>query len=235
MRRGISSVLVVTETCARPQARIAATGNLPPFTEPKELSVLVSHWWLYVLELANRHWYVGIAKDVDKRFQDHCEGKGAEWTQVHPPISVRYRRCLETDDPGVAHAEEARATIAMMKRHGVEYVRGAKMVDPDPISSYVWNYARKSGACPTVIEEIMSYARAEDVPIDLWSLCTVKKADEFKSIRSSSRLNLLLKQKGLSMNDCDLADDAQKRSWARWVLRGLSPRFALYKIKLHIQ
>jgi putative endonuclease len=45
-------------------------------------------WWLYVLLCANERLYVGIAKDVDARFEAHRCGKGAFYTRLNAPVRV---------------------------------------------------------------------------------------------------------------------------------------------------
>lgn len=46
-------------------------------------------WTVYVLELADECYYVGRTQDLQKRYQQHADGKGSDWTQLHRPIEVR--------------------------------------------------------------------------------------------------------------------------------------------------
>ena len=48
-------------------------------------------WSVYVLSCTGGSLYTGIAKDVDARFEIHCQGKGAAYTRSHPPERVVYR------------------------------------------------------------------------------------------------------------------------------------------------
>jgi putative endonuclease len=45
-------------------------------------------WWLYLLACKDGRTYVGIAIDVDARFQAHLSGKGARFTRSNPPLAV---------------------------------------------------------------------------------------------------------------------------------------------------
>lgn len=47
-----------------------------------------SPWWLYVLLCERSRLYVGIAKDVQARFEAHRRGRGAFYTKVNKPICV---------------------------------------------------------------------------------------------------------------------------------------------------
>ena len=48
-------------------------------------------WWLYVLLCRGDRLYVGIAKDVEARFQLHATGKGAFFTRLNKPVRVLAR------------------------------------------------------------------------------------------------------------------------------------------------
>lgn len=54
------------------------TPGLPPAEK-------TTPWLLYILECSNGAWYTGITTDVDRRYQQHCLGKGARYTRMHPP------------------------------------------------------------------------------------------------------------------------------------------------------
>jgi putative endonuclease len=49
-------------------------------------------WWLYVLLCANDRLYVGIARNVDLRFQVHRAGKGAFYTRLNAPVRILARQ-----------------------------------------------------------------------------------------------------------------------------------------------
>lgn len=38
---------------------------------------------LYVLQLENGKYYVGKTNDITRRYNEHKEGKGCEWTKIH--------------------------------------------------------------------------------------------------------------------------------------------------------
>jgi putative endonuclease len=42
-------------------------------------------WFLYLIECSDASIYTGIALDVEARYQQHLEGKGARYTRSHPP------------------------------------------------------------------------------------------------------------------------------------------------------
>lgn len=78
--------------------------------------------YVYVLRLEgdaghDHHFYVGFTQDLTKRLHDHFHGDGAEWTKVHPPVSVM--EVFEGDK-----SDERQKTIAMMKAHGWSTTRG---------------------------------------------------------------------------------------------------------------
>lgn len=63
-------------------------------------------WWLYVLLCANERLYIGIAKDVDVRFEIHCSGKGAFYTRLNAPVRILARQ-LQPSRSAALRAEYA--------------------------------------------------------------------------------------------------------------------------------
>ena len=52
-------------------------------TKGKERIILT-----YVLKLEGGYFYVGRTDDLNKRYAEHADGKGAEWTKLHPPVTI---------------------------------------------------------------------------------------------------------------------------------------------------
>lgn len=74
--------------------------------------------FIYVLQLEHEKYYVGKSKNPKFRFRQHVEGKGTKWTKIHPPISLL--GCTPGDG-----FDEISCTLRLMKKHGIENVRGA--------------------------------------------------------------------------------------------------------------
>lgn len=45
-------------------------------------------WFVYILLCRDGSLYTGIAKDVQKRLNDHRSGKGGAYTRSHSPIRI---------------------------------------------------------------------------------------------------------------------------------------------------
>lgn len=73
---------------------------------------------IYVLKLENGKYYVGKSDDVNKRFEQHVNGKGSVWTKKHKPI------LLEKKIENVSAFEEDKTTLEYMAKYGMENVRG---------------------------------------------------------------------------------------------------------------
>jgi len=74
---------------------------------------------VYVLELNDGCYYVGITSNLNYRYSQHLSGQGAVWTRLHAPISI-LEVCM-----GDAETED-RKTIELMKKHGFKNVRGGR-------------------------------------------------------------------------------------------------------------
>ena len=80
--------------------------------------------WVYILKLQDNGWYVGYSADPETRIACHFLGRGARWTQLHPPIAV------ESLQPGTKKLEDV-ITIALMVKQGFQRVRGGQYVIVD--------------------------------------------------------------------------------------------------------
>lgn len=62
----------------------------------------VSDWYVYMVQTSKDLLYTGIATDVDRRFQEHCDtyagvtnAKGAKFFRGHQPVKVVYQEQCE--------------------------------------------------------------------------------------------------------------------------------------------
>lgn len=83
-------------------------------------------WKLYLLELENNNLYVGITRDVDKRFEQHRSGTGSQWTSRHKPLRLlRYVNTGLTSESEATRIEDA-LTVQTMELFGRHRVRGGQ-------------------------------------------------------------------------------------------------------------
>lgn len=85
--------------------------------------------FLYTLELSGGFWYVGTTQAPSRRFKEHKDGRGAEWTKLHKPIafSKTYAmKCLKQvdyDSCEMRLQEDAQVKKIMLDQ-GINVVRG---------------------------------------------------------------------------------------------------------------
>ncbi len=65
----------------------------------------MSAWFVYLLECVDGSVYTGVATDVDRRYAEHCAGRGARYTRSHPP--ARLLAAFEHPDRSCALKAEA--------------------------------------------------------------------------------------------------------------------------------
>lgn len=87
--------------------------------------------YLYVLELEEGRFYVGLTGDLDRRLEDHKSGIGAEWTRQYRPLRRIHGVNTGTQDESRAKAMEDEATIVLMSEHGIDRVRGGHFCQSD--------------------------------------------------------------------------------------------------------
>lgn len=54
------------------------------------------NWFVYILLCSDNSYYIGSTNDVEKRFKDHIEGRGAKYTKSHKPIKIIYQEKFST-------------------------------------------------------------------------------------------------------------------------------------------
>lgn len=47
-------------------------------------------WFVYVIECEDGSFYKGFTTDLQKRYEQHCNGTGADWTKTHKPKQLYY-------------------------------------------------------------------------------------------------------------------------------------------------
>lgn len=48
-------------------------------------------WHLYIIETDDNYYYTGITTDIERRFKQHANGKGAKFFNGRTPVKVVYR------------------------------------------------------------------------------------------------------------------------------------------------
>lgn len=87
---------------------------------------------LYILQCNSGKYYVGKTTDVIRRFEQHKTGNGCAWTKKYKPIRMIECRGVTSDH------DENNVTKDMMKKYGIENVRGGtfcQIVLPETVVS----------------------------------------------------------------------------------------------------
>ncbi len=57
---------------------------------------MIEHWFVYIAECRDKKLYVGIAKDVSKRINQHNKGLACRFTKFRYPVRLLYEeKCLD--------------------------------------------------------------------------------------------------------------------------------------------
>lgn len=87
---------------------------------------------LYALQLQNNCYYIGMSRNVDRRFKAHKKGKTI-WTKENPPISI-----IEVRETGLTSDSEAsilenEMTLEYAREYGIKFVRGGGYCQRKPV------------------------------------------------------------------------------------------------------
>jgi putative endonuclease len=63
-------------------------------------------WFTYILLCQDGSLYTGSTNDVEARFRDHVEGRGARYTKSHKPIKVVYRESFTSKSEALKREAE---------------------------------------------------------------------------------------------------------------------------------
>lgn len=73
---------------------------------------------IYVLSLEKGKYYVGMTNNLERRLSEHKCAKGSEWTSKYKMLKLLYTK------PMTSNLDEDNETRAVMKKYGIENVRG---------------------------------------------------------------------------------------------------------------
>src|SRR5438309_9997168 len=91
----------------------------------------MSRLYIYVLFLENNKYYVGKTNNVERRYNEHLNGRvddlGSEWTKLFKPIKlIHYEEINGGEFSGYL---EDIFTKKYMKKYGIDNVRGGTYVN----------------------------------------------------------------------------------------------------------
>jgi len=69
-------------------------------------SAQIKTWYVYLLQCENDMLYCGSTNDLERRYAQHCAGKGAKFTKINRPLELLAYR--EFPDRSAACKVEAR-------------------------------------------------------------------------------------------------------------------------------
>lgn len=92
--------------------------------------------WIYTLLLSDNYFYVGFTENLSQRMEQHFSGEGAKWTQLHKPIKI-IEVVIETHD-----WQEDFTTLVMMRKHGIDRVRGGTWCSVWPLKEIPQHYSK---------------------------------------------------------------------------------------------
>jgi len=81
---------------------------------------------LYVLELEDHKYYVGVTSNMKLRYINHKRGAGANYTKIHKPLRIYDETYLGDMTYDQAQIYENARTIEIISRIGIDKVRGGK-------------------------------------------------------------------------------------------------------------
>ena len=66
----------------------------------------MTRWFVYILLCQGGSLYTGIAKDPQKRFDEHIAGRGGAYTRSHKPLRIAYTERKRTKSAALKREAE---------------------------------------------------------------------------------------------------------------------------------
>lgn len=76
---------------------------------PSENPDMAESWFVYILRCADGSLYTGITNDLNRRCQQHNEGKGARYTRSRCPVVLVYHEVMATKSQALRREAEIKA------------------------------------------------------------------------------------------------------------------------------
>lgn len=80
--------------------------------------------YVYILLTERNTLYCGYTDNVEKRFQQHQEGKGAKYTKANKPVKIVYKKAFETKTE--AMKEEYRIKHKLTRKQKLELINSTE-------------------------------------------------------------------------------------------------------------
>lgn len=101
--------------------------------------------FIYVLECDLYKYYIGKTNDICRRFNEHLDNKGSEWTKLYKQLKI-----IEIK-PFVNIFDEDAKTLEYMLKYGIDNVRGGsycqKILSNEQISTVKSAIRNADGSC----------------------------------------------------------------------------------------
>lgn len=66
-------------------------------------------YFVYMLLCQDNSYYTGSTNNIEKRFKDHLEGRGARYTKSHKPIKIIYKEEFATKSQALKRESEIKS------------------------------------------------------------------------------------------------------------------------------
>ena len=81
-------------------------------------------WHVYVLMCKDGSYYTGLTRNVERRFKEHIEGRGARYTKLKRPVGMRYFETFLNRASAVSREIEIKKLEKKEKAHLIRFGSG---------------------------------------------------------------------------------------------------------------
>lgn len=140
-------------------------------------------WFVYVIECEDGSFYKGFTTDLQKRYEQHCNGTGADWTKTHKPKQLYYWEIHYSEESALQREKYLKSGV------GREWFKNEVVDKPENLSSArdLLEKIRKEKAKlvkegKLKKEKPLPEITEEDIPFDIpenWCWCRLGELGDF--------------------------------------------------------
>ncbi len=82
-------------------------------------------YWVYMLRCANQSYYTGYTDNLQKRFQEHLQGKGSKYTRSFKPTSIAQSWEINGDKSKAMRLEHFIKTLTKSQKEQIVLAPGS--------------------------------------------------------------------------------------------------------------
>lgn len=80
-------------------------------------------WFTYIIECEDGSFYIGVTDNLQRRFQEHKEGRGGRYTFLHKPKKLVFSEFFKTKEEALKRKKQLKGWTHRKKENLIKFGR----------------------------------------------------------------------------------------------------------------